>query len=121
MALCVDCRRNKTFERQAERCSDCEAAREAREPRPAPPAGDGDAESATAGVVTPGSLLGLGLVLQLVGGLVLWSSPDGGGGGGGFAAGVLLAWAGGLVLLVALIAFGVRIGIQAAAADDVRR
>lgn len=112
-------RRNKTFERGAKRCSDCEAAAGGSAAEARATSRRRRPETAAAGVVTPGSLLGLGVVLQLLGGLVIWGNPDGG--GGGFAAGVLLAWAGGLVLLVALIAFGVRIGIQAAAADDVTR
>lgn len=112
-------RRNKTFERGAKRCSDCEAALEARQPRPVPPAVDGAPRLRRPASSRPVRCWGSESSCSCSGGLVIWGNPDGG--GGGFAAGVLLAWAGGLVLLVALIAFGVRIGIQAAAADDVAR
>lgn len=115
-ALCIECGTNKTFERGAKRCSDCEAALEARSPREdiaARPASEGPA----AGTISPGALLTLGVLGQLVGGLAIGVALDAGSSGALFA-GALVAWAGGLALLVALIAFGVKIGIQWASSAE---
>jgi hypothetical protein len=112
-ALCIECGRNKTFERGVKRCSDCEAAVEARAPGTDVAAAPPSASEASA--TSPGSLLGIGIVLQLIGGLIMGATLLNAENNGGFLIGVLIAWAGGLALLVALIAFGVKIGIQAAA------
>ena len=108
-APCIECRRNKTFERGAERCSDCAAAYDATASRAEVAAPHGPDTAADA--VSPGALLGIGLVGQLVGGLVMVANPEAAG-NGGLLIGVLIASAGGLV---ALIAFGVRVSIQSAA------
>ena len=112
MALCIECRTNKTFERGAKRCSDCQAAYDATAPRT--DATDTPTRDAAADAISPGSLLLIGIVGQVVGGLVIAATRDAQG-DGGILIGVLIAWAGGLALLVALIAFGVKIGIESAA------
>lgn len=117
MALCIACRRNKTFERGAKLCSDCQAeadARAAAEGRArdaapwlaeAPPEADGipDAEP----------YLWTGLVGAGLGAIVMLANA-GDRNPTGFLLGAFLLLAGLLLLLVAVIAHGVAIGIAAA-------
>ena len=66
-------------------------------------------------LASPGSLLGIGIMLQFLGGVVMgatWGTE--GTGLGGLVVGGLIAWAGWLALLVGIIAFGVKIGIESA-------
>lgn len=112
MALCIECRTNKTFERGAKRCSDCQAAYDATAPR-TDATDTPTSRDAAADTISPGSLLMIGIVGQVVGGLVIAATRDTQG-DGGLLIGVLITWAGGLALLVALIAFGVKIGIESA-------
>lgn len=61
MALCIECRANKTFERGAKRCSDCQAAYDAAAPR-TDATDTATSRDAVADAISPGSLLMIGIV-----------------------------------------------------------
>ena len=109
-ALCVECGTRKVFERGFVRCSDCEAKLDnglaTADETPA------RADGAPPLGVSPGSLLGIGIAMQVIGGSVVGFTLNDAEKSAGFVLGAIIAWAGGLVLLVALIALGVKIGIE---------
>ncbi|HSE08267.1 MAG TPA: hypothetical protein VLB29_06345 [Nocardioidaceae bacterium] len=112
MAICVECRSKKTFERSMKRCSDCQLTYEARSGS-LPSESSSVADRPAAPPMDPGALLAISICVQLVGGAIIGATV-GDGHDMAFVLGVATAWAGFAAMLVSLIAFGVRMGIRSA-------